>query len=164
MHDFFFSDECNTILSLLALLVALYSVWYTRRFNRPRISIEEFYIERSFDFPGIEFSILNISNTPIVLKSIAFSIGGKSVHPISNYEGAVESIKGPLGFHLESPVIDTEPEILEDETTMLPNSKEDFRYYFKSIDTPITITVETDRMLSIFSKKKSFIFRSNKRC
>lgn len=85
MHDFLSSNEMSNIISVLALLAALYSIWYTKRFNRPRISIEDFHVDRSYEYPSIEFSILNFSNTPITLKSITFSFDGHPVSPIYVY-------------------------------------------------------------------------------
>ena len=124
MHNFFSSNEMSNIISILALLVTLYSVWYTRRFNRPRIVIEDADSDGAFD------------------------------HPFNDYEGPEESVYDP--------VLDAEPLMLEGETTMLPNSEDEYRYYFKDIGNEVTITVETNRMLSIFSKSKSFVFRTNK--
>lgn len=157
MHDFLSSflssNEMSNIISVLALLVALYSVWYTRRFNRPRIVIEDADSDGAFDHPLIEFKILNISNTPIVIRSIIFSIDGRTIFPINDYEGPEESVYDP--------VLDAEPLMLEGETTMLPNSEDEYRYYFKDIGNEVTITVETNRMLSIFSKSKSFVLRTD---
>ena len=162
MHDFLSSNEMSNIISVLALLAALYSIWYTKRFNRPRISIEDFHVDRSYEYPSVEFSILNFSNTPITLKSITFSFDGHPVSPMSEYEGPKKSMDFPNGIHLENHIVNSSPLVLESETTMLPNSKDKYRYYFKNVDHEVTITVETNRMLSICSKKKSFVFRTNK--
>jgi hypothetical protein len=161
MHDFLSSNEMSNIISILALLAALYSIWYTKRFNRPRISIEDFHVDRSYEYPSIEFSILNFSNTPITLKSITFSFDGHPVYQMNDYEGPKESMKLPNGMRFQNRIFNATPLTLENETTMLPNSKDRYRYYFKNVNHEVTITVKTNRMLSICSKKKSFVFRTN---
>lgn len=154
----------DTLISMLALLVALYSVWYTRRFNRPRIQIEGFECDlKSYDYPCIDFTLLNVSNVPITIKSIIFKSNEKVVDPVLDYEGPTYSLASPLGITQTYPVLDADPIMLDEPITLLPNSDIDFRYYFPELSGKLEITVNTNRFLSVFSKKKSFVFRTNKR-
>lgn len=154
----------DTLISLLALLVALYSVWYTKRFNRPRIQIEGFGCDlKSYDYPCIDFTLLNVSNVPITIKSIIFKSNEKLIDPVWDYEGPMYSVTGPLEIIQNYPVLDADPIMLDEPITLLPNSDIDFRYYFPELSGKLEIVVNTNRFLSVFSKEKSFVFRTNKR-
>lgn len=154
----------DTLISLLALLVALYSVWYTKRFNRPRIHIEGFECDlKSYDYPCIDFTLLNVSNVPITIKSIIFKSNEKLIDPVWDYEGPMYSVTGPLEIIQSYPVLDADPIMLDEPITLLPNSDVDFRYYFPELSGKLEIVVKTNRFLSVFSKEKSFVFRTNKR-
>lgn len=154
----------DTLISLLALLVALYSVWYTKRFNRPRIQIEGFECDlKSYDYPCIDFTLLNVSNVPFTIKSIIFKSNEKLIDPVWDYEGPMYSVTGPLEIIQNYPVLDADPIMLDDPITLLPNSDVDFRYYFPELSGKLEIVVNTNRFLSVFSKEKSFVFRTNKR-
>lgn len=154
----------DTLISLLALLVALYSVWYTKRFNRPRIHIEGFECDlKSYDYPCIDFTLLNVSNVPITIKSIIFKSNEKLIDPVWDYEGPMYSVTGPLEIIQNYPVLDADPIMLDEPITLLPNSDVDFRYYFPELSGKLEIVVNTNRFLSVFSKEKSFVFRANKR-
>lgn len=154
----------DTLISLLALLVALYSVWYTKRFNRPRIHIEGFECDlKSYDYPCIDFTLLNVSNVPITIKSIIFKSNEKLIDPVWDYEGPMYSVTGPLEIIQNYPVLDADPIMLDEPITLLPNSDVDFRYYFPELSGKLEIVVKTNRFLSVFSKEKSFVFRTNKR-
>lgn len=154
----------GTLISLLALLVALYSVWYTKRFNRPRIQIEGFGCDlKSYDYPCIDFTLLNVSNVPITIKSIIFKSNEKLIDPVWDYEGPMYSVTGPLEIIQNYPVLDADPIMLDEPITLLPNSDVDFRYYFPELSGKLEIVVNTNRFLSVFSKEKSFVFRTNKR-
>lgn len=154
----------DTLISLLALLVALYSVWYTKRFNRPRIQIEGFECDlTSYDYPCIDFTLLNVSNVPITIKSIIFKSNEKLIDPVWDYEGPMYSVTGPLEIIQNYPVLDADPIMLDEPITLLPNSDVDFRYYFPELSGKLEIVVNTNRFLSVFSKEKSFVFRTNKR-
>lgn len=154
----------DTLISLLALLVALYSVWYTKRFNRPRIHIEGFECDlKSYDYPCIDFTLLNVSNVPITIKSIIFKSNEKLIDPVWDYEGPMYSVTGPLEIIQNYPVLDADPIMLDEPITLLPNSDVDFRYYFPELSGKLEIVVNTNRFLSVFSKEKSFVFRTNKR-
>lgn len=154
----------DILISLLALLVALYSVWYTKRFNRPRIQIEGFGCDlKSYDYPCIDFTLLNVSNVPITIKSIIFKSNEKLIDPVWDYEGPMYSVTGPLEIIQNYPVLDADPIMLDEPITLLPNSDVDFRYYFPELSGKLEIVVNTNRFLSVFSKEKSFVFRTNKR-
>lgn len=152
----------DTLISIFALLVALYSVWYTRRFNHPRITIENFESHLNQDnYLCLDFSLLNISNTPITIEAITFRSNNKEIDPVKDYEGPTYEVKGPFGITYTEPVLDTYPYMLDGPITVFPNSNEDFKYYLPKFSGNLEIIVKTDRFLSVFSKNKSFVFRAN---
>lgn len=158
-----FTITFDTLISLSALLVALYSVWYTRRFNRPRIQIEQFDCDfTSHEFISVDFSVLNISSVPITIRTIEFRSNGKQFFPITDYDGPTYTLTDPLGLDCNYPVLNAEPIMLDEPITLFPNSVEEYRYYFSDIPDKLEIKVNTNRFLSIFSKNKSFVFRTNK--
>lgn len=118
---------------------------------------------KSYDYPCIDFTLLNVSNVPITIKSIIFKSNEKVVDPVLDYEGPTYSLTDPLGITQTYPVLDADPIMLDEPITLLPNSDADFRYYFPELSGKLEIVIYTNRFLSVFSKEKSFVFRTNKR-
>lgn len=76
-------DTLNFIIAFLALLASIYSICYTRRFNRRRIVISDGTIDCSGKFPLISFSIINPSPASITIEAITFADAkNKAINPL----------------------------------------------------------------------------------
>lgn len=77
----------NLLIALIALLVAIYSIHYTRKCNRPRLFIGngEIYTDKC-NPPLYAFTIQNISPVPVSIQAITFSCAGHPVRVLRGHE------------------------------------------------------------------------------
>lgn len=148
----------NFIIAVLALLVAIYSIYYTHRFNRRKIFISsgEFHSD-SIDPPIAFFEICNLSPVPVTILDINFfTQPGNSVRPLENIE--------PTQTYSESQysrIADMIPEYkyaepLEAPQVLPPYESVELSYYFDKIYDCLSIKVVCDERIHCFKRHQSF--------
>lgn len=142
-------DLLNFIIAVLALLVAIYSVFYTHRQNRCRITISN--CER-YSEDGIHtihcFEINNIGSSPVTITSVGFlDACNNSIIPI-DYEPESDSLTYipdcMYANHLKSSCV------------IQPYQDIPFGYYLPTSYDCLTIFVKCDEQIHHFKKHQSF--------
>ena len=153
-------DLLNLIIAVLALLVALYSVHYTRSFNRRKITVSSgtFYINS--DNPPIAwFEIHNISPVPVTIFNVEFfSSKNEQVYPILDYEPIqTYSASGPFNAMVPDIIADYQySEPLDAPCIIQPYESLELGYYFDKKYNTLSITVTCAERIHRFRKSQSF--------
>lgn len=81
-------DFWNTIIALLALVVAIYSVWYTRQRDKASLEVVESWWKKPDGNPFfLGFTIFNNSSTAIKITNIELlTKDDKPLHILKNHE------------------------------------------------------------------------------
>lgn len=134
-------------IAIIALLVAIYSVWYTRKTNNFKVYVDNALISpQQFNPFLLSFEVLNDSPKAIYLESV--SISGEGLKLLSDHK-RVES-KESLAFP-------DDEQFPFPGTTLLPiNKPVEFSYYIEKPVQEITITLTTNTYIRCFSKTISF--------
>lgn len=143
-------DLLNFIIAVLALLVAVYSIFYTHRQNRHRIIITsgERYINSENTVMHC-FDINNICPSPVTLMSICFrDTSGKTIEPI-DYEPEADAFCYVPDYMYSSPLC--APCLLQ------PYQDLAFGYYFTQSYECINVTIVCDERIHRFKKRRSFL-------
>ena len=134
-------------IAIIALLVAIYSVWYTRKTNNFKVYVDNALISpQQFNPFLLSFEVLNDSPKAIFLESVSISGHGLKLLP--------DHKRIEYG----------DPMYYEDDeqfpfpgTTLLPiNKPVEFSYYIEKPVREITITLTTNTYIRCFSKTISF--------
>lgn len=153
-------DLMNFIVAILALLIALYSIWYTRHCNRRKITIVngDFFLTAA-NPPIARFEICNLSPVPVTIENVEFFSKSKlTVQPLLDYEPKqTYTATGP--FNLEVPDIISDYEytdILDSPQIIQPYSSLELGYYFDEYHPLLTIKVSCNERIHHFKKHQSF--------
>lgn len=154
-------DKLNFIVALLALLLSVYSIYYTRKCNRRKIKIhaDDLYFEKP-DPPIHWFRIHNVSSVSVTITDIQFfSPDGIVLHPLTSYEPQqTYSEAGPFQYELPDIIPEYKyPELLCGETILYPHSSEEFGYYFDVPHTSMEVKITTQERIHHFKKHQSFL-------
>lgn len=133
------------VVAFFALIVSIYSVIYTHRFNKKQIDIDECYIDFSEKYPLISFSINNISPAPIRVRSLTFSDSSGALVNTLDYE--------PEPAHLKIHML-ANP--LRQVTTILPNRSLEVSYFFEDPDEVNNVTVFCKERIYHLHKQRTF--------
>lgn len=118
------------IIALSALLISVYSVIYTHRFNKRCIDVDECYVDSNGAYPLVSLRINNMSPMPIRVRSLVFSdSSGEVVAPL-NYVPELTPLQLP---EFSDP--------LRQDTTLEPHGDLDVSYFFEDSDEIATVTV-----------------------
>lgn len=144
-------DVLNFFIAFIALLVAIYSVYYTRKCNRCKIQVTAAKYINEPRPPIIWFTVNNLSPVPITLTNIQFYLlSGESILPLSMQEP-----------HQSDPLhIPTEYEYayhLAEKEILYPHSYKEFGYYFTEAPSTVLVKITSSERIHCFKKQQSFI-------
>ena len=153
-------DLLNFWIALLALIAAIYSIYYTKKCNRRKLTVTAGTVYTQVSGPAIFwFSLNNLSPIPITLDSIEFSLpSGEIVHPVDYEPEQTYTYAGPL----RTPIAD----IISDDLysnhlsagdILYPCSSEEFGYYFDEIYPTLAIKITSVNSIHHFKKHQSFL-------
>lgn len=138
----------SLIISLSALLVAIYSILYTHHFNKRNVDIDEVYIDRDEEYPLLSLSINNLSPAPIRVCSLTFfNDASEIVRPLDYSPEAT-----PLEIHESSSP-------LRQATVISPHDYLEVSYFFEDpVEVAAVAVVCKER---IYRLRKSRTFKLN---
>lgn len=157
-------DFLNFVVAVIALLIAVYSVWYTKMCNRRRLFIQNGTItEVSSDRYIVRFELVNMSPSPVTLKNISFNDNNQSpIEPLWDYEPERTYSEESLGFGLVQKIPDYISEdmyadMLDGDYVLNPFETEPFGYYFDRHMNDISIKVACAERIHFFKKHRLFL-------
>ena len=149
-------DLLNFCIAVIALLVAIYSLYYTKRFNRRRITVvEASFLTSENDPPLAQFEIVNLSPVPITVEGVSFRsvLDTAYIQPLMDYEP-----KQTYHAHMPDFIPDykyadplTRPQVVQ------PHSSLELSYYFGAVYQEMQITVACKERIHHFRRMQSFI-------
>ncbi len=153
-------DLMNFIVATIALLIALYSIWYTHHCNKRKITITngEFF-SITGNPPIARFEIYNLSPVPITVNSVEFFLESKlTVQPLLNYEPKqTYTILGPFDSKIPDTISDYQyADILDSPQIIQPYSSLELGYYFNEHHPLLIIKVSCNEQIHHFKKCQSF--------
>lgn len=138
-------EMLSFIVALSALLISIYSVIYTHRFNKRRIDIDECYIDFGEKYPLISFSINNLSPVPIRVRSLTFfNSSGTHVRHLD-----YTPVPTPMEHHEFA-------DPLQQVTAIPPNESLEVSYFFENPDKVSTVTVLCKERIYHLHKQRTF--------
>lgn len=158
METFLMSFELwNFVIAVLALTIALYSVYYTRKNDKHSIEITDSYVSFVDHRPTlIMFNVLNNSNSSIKVVNVELlNADGSLITPL-NYEPeqkytVINDLRIPdaynkydYSFPFESPEI------------VPPYESTEFRYYLDPYRSDMKIRITCNQPIHRFRKSKLF--------
>lgn len=178
--EFTFTFTTDTVIALIALVLAVGSSLYTWYANR--YSIELFHAEKEIIYDNIliSFSVANTSSRPIRIKSIKLlsdstEIEDNHFDPIA-YEKKLLKLKAekydqerskrvfgdtylniginPYSLELTTPSFTTTSDNFSKEVFLLPSEECSFSYFVNEV--PSEVIVNTNQKINRFKNKKSF--------
>lgn len=160
MNNFWLSwDFWNLLIALIALLVALYSVWYTRQRDKISLEITDATFEELEHNPFfVCFSVFN--NSPSAVKITDIKLCNQDGTPASLILGHDYQPPQIPEDSLFSPVYIPEPYYFEapfiNEVFIPANDSMTFKYYINPFAPNMIIHVTSDKPLHRWSKTKTF--------
>lgn len=175
----------DTIIGLIALILAICSAIYTWNSNRYSIELSNLSTRYTMEQNIIEFTIINTSNRPIRVQEVKIMKSLKEIHdngfePVEydrliNEQNAekwrVDHTQSIMGITFPSPELNPymmnndflssfyESEPFLTEVFLLPSESKIFSYYVNELPNKIVIT--TDKRIYHFKKQKSFFVNFN---
>lgn len=151
-------NELNFVIAALALATAIYSIFYTRRFNRHKISVNNgvFYSDAN-NLPIAWFEVHNISPSPVTVLKIEFFELGSCIHPVMCYE-PIQTYSS-TAYDLKIPDIIPEymhSEPLDPPQILHPHSYLELGYYFDHTYDYLMIKVTCEERIHHFRKTQTF--------
>lgn len=139
------SSLINFIIAFLALLAAIYSICYTRRFNRRRIVVSDGEIDYSGNFPLISFSIVNPSPASITIEGITLTDTKNIVIIPVDYTPALNPYEIPqFADPLSAPCV------------LMPYGNVEPSYYIHESYDRLSITIICKERIFRFKKSQTF--------
>lgn len=163
-----------------ALLISLYSVYYTHKENRHRILVTESSIimDDPYNPPMIRFSLFNDSKSSVtIINLIVSSIDSSAINFLADYEPTfdepktIQSSIDVMGIQIPTtPHIDfgRAPHPIEyqnpfrDQVLIPSNQGHEFSYYVAEPIVNAEIIVTTEQRLRYFKHSQSFIVKFSK--
>lgn len=149
----------SLIISFVALLLSLYSVYYTRKNNRHKIKIgSAFYYPDKEKPTMISFKLFNDSNKATTLKDVVITHeNGEEINflpkfdPDDFYNGDMSNVidyRLIADYEYQSPF--TGHEIIPS------NSSVEYSYYLEGFENPLKVKIKSEQLINWFKKEKSF--------
>lgn len=156
----FINENINFLsffISVLALIVSLYAVIYTHVFNRRKLELDNFDIDKSRpSATQVKFVVNNVSQRPITLENISFICDGIETQSINNYECSSEYSVDRKGRKIVLPADNSrKPKVLKSKTVLLPNSSIGFTYYLPDYNY-LDIKITCKQRIHFLSKHQHF--------
>ena len=153
-------DVLNFIIAVLALLVAIYSVYYTKRFNRRRVFIGNgTFISESQNATIAWFEVHNMSPVPVTLLSIEFfTAARKPMQPLYDYEPS-QTYSSGANFSQIPDIIPgcLNSDMLDAPQVLHPYTSIELGYYFTKPDNCIYVKVNCAEKIHCFKRYQSFL-------
>lgn len=152
-------DFWNFMIAVVALLIALYSVYYTRKNDKHSIEITDAYVSFVKHRPTlIIFSVLNNSNSSIKIKRVELLHANGDLINHLNYEPEqTYSTIEPLNIRVPDPPQPYEHASPFDGLEVVPPyEKLELSYYLELYRSDMKIRVTCDRPIHRFRKSKLF--------
>lgn len=144
-------DELNFFIAVLALLVAIYSVYYTKKCNRRKIQVTAAKYVNEPNPPIIWFTVNNLSPVPVTLTNIQFySPSGEPMLPLSMQEPCQSD--DPLCIPTEYKYAHH----LTGKEILYPHSCKEFGYYFDESPSSILVKITSSERIHFFQKHQLF--------
>lgn len=144
-------DELNFFIAVIALFVAIYSIYYTKKCNRRKIQITAAkYISES-NPPIIWFTVNNLSPVPVTLLNIQFYLPSSEpfiplpMQEPTSSDSMYSSPEYEYACHLNAPEI------------IYPHSFKEFGYYFTEAPSTMLVKITSSERIHCFKKQQSFI-------
>lgn len=157
-------DILNFIIAVLALLIAIYSVHYTRKFNRRKLFIP---VGASIANQGEGvmhwFEVCNVSPSPITITGIEFSdMTENSIQPTHHKPVQTYTYSGPFTSRIPD-ILDSRlyENLLEPPFVLNPYESEEFGYYFDRRYRQLIVTVHCKETIQHLRKTQSFVVHFN---
>ena len=152
-------DALNFIIAVLALFVAVYSIHYTRKCNRRKITISNGeFLSDLIDPPIAFFEIHNISPTPVTILGLNFvTPSGEVIFPLLNH--------GPTQTYSENKLFSM-PDIIPDYKyvkpldapfILQPYSSIELSYFFERPYDSLLVKITCNERIHCFKKVQSFL-------
>lgn len=145
-------DLPNLVIAILAFLVALYSIHYTKKLNRRKLQVTDGVVYLDEEDPPIAWvTIHNISPHPVTLVNVEFFDGQNLVSPIPDYEPV--QAHSALVLTPEYKYADqvTSPRVLQ------PYTSDSVGYYFSEYHSTMTVRVTCLERIHHFGRRQSFV-------
>ena len=144
-------NELNFVIAALALATAIYSIFYTRRFNRHKISVNNgVFYSNANNLPIAWFEVHNISPSPVTILKIEFFESSNCIHPVMDYEPIQTYSSAAYGLKIP----DIAPEYMHSEHLDPPQIE--LGYYFDHIYNHLIIKVTCEERIHHFRKTQIF--------
>lgn len=145
----------NFVIAVTALMISIYSIWYTKRNDKHSIEIVDCYINQKNGRPTmIMFAVLNNSNSSIKLLNVElFFYSGSPVNPLEYIPEQTYSTHGQTSF-VDVLRQEEYSEPFDGEVILAPYSKEEFSYYLNPYSRDLKIKITCDRPIKGFRKSR----------
>lgn len=142
-------DFWNFVIAVVALVVAIYSVWYTKRRDKFTLELDNCCYERHRDYAPIIFSfdVVNNSSAGIRILAIEFDLNTVSYDPFEENRNR-DLIAVTANYEYDSQF--TGNEFLESQ------ARKSYSYFIAKPQNTVTLTITADKPLKWWSKSKSF--------
>lgn len=139
-------DAMSFIISIFALVISIYSIWYTKRRNKHSLEIDDCYYLKFSNSPyQLSFDVVNNSTSGIRILDV--SICDVDNQPVKVIEYDPVPITSPQEF--ASP--------FNTERFLEPNNRIEISNYVKETPDNLIIKVSCNKPISWFSKSKTFL-------
>lgn len=178
-------DFWNTAIAVIALIISIYSIWYTHKNDEFTLQITNagYYLDDELP-PMLSFDIFNNSSKAITIEKLRiYNKDGDSIELLLNfdqdefYEELVRlkneerRLSDPFGLDISSafhtrhflyPNSYSDQEPFTKSEIIPANDSVDYSYYINPMVTPLKIEIEADQRINKFRKTKSFIVHFDK--
>lgn len=179
LWNFIYQLSFSDWISFIALLISLYSVYYTHKENRHRIIITDTSINiDEYNPPMIDFSVFNDSKGSVTITNISISsLDGSEIDFLPNYEPESQDPileRTPhtfMGIEVDpiSPFIPGRiispyefQKTFTNPVTIPSNQSLQFSYYIKTPINNAKIKISAKERLRYFKRTQSFIVKFSK--
>lgn len=153
-------DPINCVIAVIALIIALYSIHYTRKFNRRKLLVSPENCLTDLAGPVVHcFELRNASPVTITIIRLKFlDLSGNTLTPIRHEPTQTFTITGPFGTRI--------PDILDQDRfeyhmklpcTLNPYESESLGYYFPRFHREIKVVVTSSDRINGVHKERSFV-------
>lgn len=153
-------DALNLGVAILAFLIAVYGIYYTKKCNRRKLlSSDGQFIKESNKRFIARFALYNASPVPTTVLKISFFDDEYSpMVPILNYEPKqTYSDGGPYGMVPDIIPEDMYADTLDGPCVLFPYSSEEFGYYFDKYVDCMIIEVTCEERIYRLKRHQSFL-------
>lgn len=178
--NFIYQLSFSDWISFIALLISLYSVYYTHKENRHRILVTEssIILDEPYNPPMLRFSLFNDSKSSVTITNLIIStIDGSTINFLTDYEPTFDepkTIQSPMSVmgiqistasHIDfgrAPRSNEYQNPFTSPATIPANQGLEFSYYVAEPIVNAKIVVTAQQRLRYFKHTQSFIVKFSK--